>query len=67
MVETDKNKIQKPTEIRYQQNKVWEWANTRKSYWRISNSFILARTLTNDRLKSWGYISALDYYNSINL
>lgn len=48
-------------------NKAWEWANTRKSYWRISNSFILARTLTNDRLKSWGYISALDYYNSINL
>ena len=48
-------------------SKAWEWANTRKSYWRISNSYILARTLTNDRLKSWGFISALDYYNSINL
>ncbi|WP_301081020.1 group II intron maturase-specific domain-containing protein, partial [Thomasclavelia cocleata] len=49
--------------------KAWEWANTRKSYWRISisNSFILTRALTNDRLKSWGFISALDYYNSINL
>lgn len=49
--------------------KAWEWANTRKSYWRISisNSFILTRALTNDRLKSWGFISALDYYNFINL
>lgn len=45
----------------------WQWANTRKSYWHTANSFILTRTLTNDRLKSWGFISALDYYNSINL
>ena len=27
--------------------KAWEYANTRKGYWRISNSPILARTLTN--------------------
>lgn len=47
--------------------KAWEWANTRKSYWHTAKSFILSRTLTNERLKSWGYISALDYYNSINL
>lgn len=45
----------------------WQWANTRKSYWHTANSFILTRTLTNDRLRSWGFISALDYYNSINL
>ena len=47
--------------------KAWEWANTRKGYWHIANSFILSRTLTNERLKSFGFISALDYYNSINL
>lgn len=45
----------------------WKWANTRKSYWHIANSFILARTLTNDRLKQFGFINSLDYYKSINL
>ena len=48
-------------------SKAWEWANTRKSYWHIANSFILSRTLTNEVLKIYGFISALDYYNSINL
>ena len=48
-------------------NKAWEWANTRKSYWHIANSFILSRTLTNERLKRFGFVSTLDYYNSINL
>ena len=48
-------------------SKAWEWANTRKSYWHIANSFILKRTLTNEVLKIYGFISALDYYNSINL
>jgi len=35
--------------------KAWEFANTRKSYWRTSNSPILARTITNERLKKRGY------------
>lgn len=35
--------------------KAWEFANTRKSYWRISNSPILASTITNKRLKKRGY------------
>jgi len=33
----------------------WNFANTRKSYWRISNSHILTRTITNERLKKRGY------------
>ncbi|MEI6287600.1 MAG: group II intron maturase-specific domain-containing protein [Bacillota bacterium] len=28
------------------ENKAWEWANTRKGYWRIASSPILHRTLT---------------------
>lgn len=35
--------------------KAWEFANTRKSYWRTSNSPILATTITNERLKKRGY------------
>jgi RNA-directed DNA polymerase len=37
--------------------KAWEWANTRKGCWRISNSFILSRTLTNKYLKDEGFLS----------
>jgi len=33
----------------------WMFANTRKSYWRIANSPILSRTITNERLKKRGY------------
>jgi RNA-directed DNA polymerase len=42
--------------------KAWEWANTRKGYWHIANSFILGRTVTIDRLKQAGYIFFSDYY-----
>lgn len=45
--------------------KAWEWANTRKGYWRISGSHILARTLTNELFRRARYISFLDYYLSV--
>ncbi|PNR95997.1 RNA-directed DNA polymerase, partial [Petrotoga olearia DSM 13574] len=44
-------------------NKAWGYANTRKGYWRISNSPILSRTLTNKRLKEMGLTSILETYN----
>jgi RNA-directed DNA polymerase len=37
--------------------KAWEFANTRKSYWRISNSYILSKSLTNKYLAEQGFIS----------
>ncbi|EYR84680.1 hypothetical protein SHLA_252c000010 [Shinella sp. DD12] len=43
--------------------KAWEYANTRKGYWRISNSPILSRTLTNKHLKKMGLTSILETYN----
>lgn len=36
--------------------KAYEWSNTRKKYWRISASFILHRSLTNEKLAQLGYI-----------
>lgn len=44
--------------------KAWEYANTRKSYWRISNSPILSKTLTNKYLKSIGLVSISEIYLS---
>jgi len=35
--------------------KAWEWANSRLGYWRISVSWILTRSLTNEYLASIGY------------
>jgi len=37
--------------------KAWEYANTRKGYWQIANSPILATTLTNEYLEKQGFLS----------
>lgn len=47
--------------------KAWEWANTRKGYWRISNSFILSRSLTNENLSKAGYLFFSDYYLKVRV
>ena len=48
-------------------SKAWEYANTRKGYWRISNSPILATAITNDRLEKRGYISMSTMYKKVKL
>ncbi|MFV0506809.1 MAG: group II intron maturase-specific domain-containing protein [Bacteroidales bacterium] len=44
------------------QGKSWEWANTRKSYWRTSKSPILTQAITNENLRLAGYPSLSAYY-----
>jgi len=36
-------------------DKAWEWANTRKGYWRVANSYILHRSIKNKILEKVGY------------
>lgn len=43
--------------------KAWEHANTRKGLWRISNSPVLACTLTNDYISRLGLINIYKLYN----
>jgi RNA-directed DNA polymerase len=43
-------------------NKAWEFANTRKGYWRSAGSPIMQRTITNNRLLDAGYFFFSDYY-----
>lgn len=43
--------------------KAYEWANTRKGYWRISKSPILHRTITNAILQKRGCLSIVETYN----
>lgn len=47
-------------------SKAWEYANTRKGYWRISNSPILSRALTNKYLKEIGLVSISEIYSSVH-
>jgi len=47
-------------------NKAWEFANTRKGYWRISKSPILSRTITNQRLEKRGFKSLVKRYQVVH-
>ncbi|MGL5329273.1 MAG: group II intron maturase-specific domain-containing protein, partial [Peptostreptococcaceae bacterium] len=46
--------------------KAWEYANTRKGYWRISNSPIVTTTLGNKYLEELGYKSITKRYQLIH-
>jgi group II intron reverse transcriptase/maturase len=47
------------------ENKAWQFANTRKGYWRTSNSPILSRSLANKTLSKLGYLFFSDYYKQV--
>jgi len=47
-------------------HKAWEYANTRKGYWRISNSPIVSTTLGNKYLEELGYKSITKRYQLIH-
>lgn len=49
------------------ENKAWEFANTRKGYWRIAASPILNKTITNQRLINHGFKSLTSQYKKIRL
>ena len=48
-------------------SKAWEYANTRKGYWRIANSPILSRSISNQRLQDRGYFFFSDYYQQVRV
>lgn len=46
--------------------KAYQYSNTRKGYWRISNSPILSKTLTNKYLEKLGYMSISKRYSKVH-
>jgi RNA-directed DNA polymerase len=46
--------------------KAYQYSNTRKGYWRISNSPILSKTLTNKYLEELGYMSISKRYLKVH-
>lgn len=55
------------TKLGLDPNKAWQYANTRKSYWRTANSPILKRTITTERLKQSGYSFFTDHYRKVTV
>ncbi len=53
--------------LKIPKGKAWEWANTRKGYWRIAHSWILTRSLTNEYLASIGYDDISKRYEVLHL
>ncbi|WP_330613144.1 group II intron maturase-specific domain-containing protein [Alkaliphilus hydrothermalis] len=61
-----KTKFSNLKKLGINKHKAWEYANTRKGYWRISKSPILQRTLTNDYLDKLGFKSISKRYQLIH-
>jgi hypothetical protein len=49
------------------EGKAWEYVNTRSGYWRVANSPILKRTLTDKYLESLGYMNISKKYEVFHL
>jgi len=47
-------------------NQAWQWANTRKGYWHIADSYILSCAITNEKLERAGYPSLLGCYKELH-
>lgn len=54
------------TKLGINKYKAWEYANTRKGYWRISNSPILSKSLNNKHLETLGFISLTQPYKMMH-
>lgn len=61
-----KTKLDNLVKLGVNRYKAWEYANTRKGYWRISASPILATTITNKYLKEQGFITLSERYLRIS-
>ncbi len=62
-----RTKYQNLQKLGVAKQKAWEWANTRKGYWHVANSWILATTLTIARFEKQGYLSFLKYYLKVRV
>jgi len=62
-----KSRINNLTLLGVPKHKAYEWGNTRKGYWRIANSPILSRSLTNQYFNSISYQSLSARYLKMQL
>jgi RNA-directed DNA polymerase len=48
-------------------SKAWEWANSRKGYWHLANSFILSTSITTEKLRQAGFTFFSDQYLKVRI
>ncbi len=60
-----RTRFKKLQQLGIDKQKAWEYANTRKGYWRTSNSPILSRSLGNNAIKELGFIFFSEYYRQV--
>ena len=60
-----KTKLKMLKSLGIREQKAWEYANTRKSYWRTSKSPILSKSLTNNVIKGYGFLFFSEYYRQV--
>jgi len=47
-------------------HQAWQWANTRKGYWHIANSWVLHRAITDESLDRAGYPQIMRLYRRLH-
>jgi len=60
-----KTKFRELKSLGISEDKAWQFANTRKGYWRISKSPILSYSLDNQTLKKFGLLFFSEYYQQV--
>jgi group II intron reverse transcriptase/maturase len=61
-----KTRVKNLQKLGLDKQKAYEFANTRKGYWRVSNSPILSTTITNQRLDAKGFKSLVNRYQTVH-
>jgi group II intron reverse transcriptase/maturase len=62
-----KTKLMNLIKLGVKKSKSWEWANSRKGYWHLANSFILATTITTEKLQQAGFVFMSDQYQKVRI
>jgi hypothetical protein len=62
-----KTKLTNLIKLGVKKSKAWEWANSRKGYWHLANSFILATSITTERLRQAGFTFFSDQYQKVRI
>ena len=61
-----KTKVKNLVKLGISKAKAWQFANSRKGYWRISRSPILQTSITNKHLENLGFRSLVKRYHIVH-
>jgi group II intron reverse transcriptase/maturase len=60
-----RTKLKALVKLGVSKNQAWQWANSRKAYWRIAGSWVLSRTLGNAKLNELGWATFSERYEQV--